>query len=399
MTEAVAATPDTPQGTSGPQVIVYTADQDAAGVIRQAVSDAAPDAVFKSAGLRQALTDMGNQPSPRLLIVDAAGVDDPVSRVHDLIDMCGPSTALLVIGDLNDIRLYRSMKETGVTDYFFKPLVMTLLANRCLAILTGKQDAVKRRTGRLVFVVGACGGCGATTIAIRTAMRLAQAPPRPVLMLDLNLRCGDSALQFDVTPSHALREALAQPERVDDLFLERGLIHATKRLDLMASLEPLDSETNFDETALMALLDKVTPRYRYIVIDLPAYRVPALTLSLHLPSTLLLVSDGRLVSAREVARWHKWLGANTAERTLVHILNMDGAPGSLDEADFTRAAGASPDVLIPYSRDVGANALLGLKAAPDCPVLDEGLEPVLGMLAGGVAAHKRSWLQRLLARL
>jgi pilus assembly protein CpaE len=381
------------------QAMIYTSDQDAAGVIRQALSDlGSADTLFKSEGLGAALTDMGNRPSPHLLIVDASGDDDPVSRVRDLINMCEPSTAVVVIGDVNDIRLYRSIREAGAAEYFFKPLVTAMVAHTCHAILTGKEEAIKKRTGRIVFVVGARGGCGATTIAVRTAMRLSEAPPRPVLMLDLDLRCGDSALQFDVTPSHALREALAQSDRVDDLFLERGLIHATKRLDLMASLEPLDAKTDFDETALMALLDKVTGRYRYVVVDVPAHRVPALNQSLHMPSTLLLISDGRLVSAREVARWRAWLGVNTVERTFIHLLNMNGAPGCLSPEDFARAAGAAPDVVIPYAREVGADALLGLKAKPECPTLDHGLEPVLSLIAGSAVQHKQTFLQRLLGR-
>jgi len=396
--DAVTSLQNTDNGAGSPAVMVYTPDGDAAGVIRQAINDLAPDTIYRTEGLATALVDMGNRPSPRLLIVDSSGEDDPPGRIRELINMCEPSTALVVIGDVNDIRLYRSIKDTGAADYFFKPLVTTMVAHTCRAILTGKADTVKKRTGRIVFVIGARGGCGATTIAIRTGLRLSESPPRPVLMLDLDLRCGDSALQFDVTPSHALREALAQSDRVDDLFLERGLIHATKRLDLMASLEPLDAVTDFDETALMALLDRVAGRYRYVIVEVPSYRVPSLTLSLHMPSALLLVSDGRLSSAREVARWRQWLGSNTAERTLIHVLNMSGAPGSLDPEDFNRAAGAAPDVIIPYAREVATNALLGIKAAPDCPTLDEGLEPVLAILAGGGGQHKRTFLQRMLGR-
>lgn len=395
MTDAGPSVADAVKRPSGVQVMVYTADKDAAGVIRQAVNELAPDMVFKSDGLSGALADMGALASPRLLIVDLSGQDDPADRVRDLINMCEPSTALVVIGDLNDIRLYRSIREAGAADYFFKPLVTSMVAHACRAILTGKDDVVTKRSGQIVFVVGTRGGCGATSIAIRTAMRLSDSPPRPVLLLDLDLRCGDSALQFDVMPSHALREALAQSDRVDDLFLERGLIHTSKRLDLMASLEPLDTPTDFEEAALIALLDKVTGRYRYVVIDVPPHRVPALTNALHSPSTLLLVSDGRLVSAREVARWRQWLGANTSERSLIHILNMSGGPGALALSDFAKAAGAKPDVVIPYSREVGAAELLGLKNAPDCPTLDQGIEPVLGLLAGDVVRHKKTIIERL----
>ncbi len=78
---------------------------------------------------------------------------------------------------------------------------------------------------------------------------------------------GDAALQFDVTPHHALREALEHPERIDELFLERGVIRVTERLDLLASEEPLDYVTNYNEDALLALLDRLLHSYRYVFVD------------------------------------------------------------------------------------------------------------------------------------
>lgn len=382
----------------GPRVAVYIRDEDSAGVIRQALSDlGAADIAFKPEGVSAALADLtARGSSPRLLIVDISGESDPATRVQELIRMCEPSTSVVVVGDQNDIRLYRNVREAGATEYFFKPLVTALVGRTCQEILTGAPGASHARVGRAVFVVGVRGGSGATTVGVRTAWKLSEQPPRPVLLIDLDTQSGDAALQLDATPNHALSEALAQADRVDDLFLERGLVHATKRLDLLASLEPLDTRSGFDESALISLLDKVSRRYRYVVVDVPASQAAALAQTLHMPSTLLLVSDGRLTSAREVGRWREWLGGNSAERTILHVLNMNGAPGSLALPEFTRAAGQAPDVVIPYSRDVAAGSLLGVKAKPDCPTLDRGLEPVIAMLSGEPATHKRSILDRVL---
>lgn len=380
-----------------PRVVAYIRDEDSAGVVRQALSDlGAADTVIKTGGVATALTDAGEHTSGRLLIVDVSGEDDPGARIRELANMIEPSMAILAVGDANDIRLYRNIREAGATEYFFKPLVTALVARTCQAILSGEAEAPQSRTGRVVFVVGVRGGVGATTLAVRTALKLSENPPRPVLAIDLDLQSGDAALALDSTPNHALTEALNQADRVDDLFLERGLIHTTKRLDLMASLEPLDASTAYDESALISLLDKVARRYRYVVVDVPANQASALNRTLHMPSTLLLVSDARLVSAREVARWREWLGGNTAERTILHVLNMSGAPGSLPLAEFTRAADQAPDVIIPYAKEVAAGSLLGIKAKPEIAVLDRGLEPVLAMLSGDASQHKKSLIERVL---
>lgn len=385
------------EAAKGPRVAAYMRDDDSAGVVRQALSDlGAADAVIKTGGLAQALADAGEHTAGRLLVVDVSGEEDPAARIRELANMIEPSVAILAVGDTNDIRLYRNIREAGAVEYFFKPLVTALVARTCQAILSGEAEAPQARTGRTVFVVGVRGGVGATTIAVRTALKLSENPPRPVLAIDLDLQAGDSALMLDATPNHALTEALNQADRVDDLFLERGLIHATKRLDLMASLEPLDASTTYDETALISLLDKVTRRYRYVVVDVPSNQAATLNRTLHMPSTLLLVSDARLVSAREVARWREWLGGNTAERTILHVLNMNGAPGSLPLAEFTRAADQAPDVIIPFAKDIAAGALLGVKAKPEIATLDRGLEPILAMLSGDASQHRKSLFERVL---
>ena len=61
------------------------------------------------------------------------------------------------------------------------------------------------------------------------------------------------------------------------------------------------------------LLQKLLPHYRYVLVDLPQELASALPTLLHMPSTLLLVSDGGIASVREVARWREQFGANTAE--------------------------------------------------------------------------------------
>lgn len=382
---------------SGPaRAMVYTADPDASGVLRQALNGlSTPEAQFRLGGVSEALKDFKERPSPTLLVVDTSGEADPVARVRELVNCCDPSTSILVLGEINDIRLYRNILQAGARDYFFKPLVTALVGRACRAIMTGEDEADSARTGRLVCVIGVRGGCGATSIATRIAWRLSEAP-RSVLLLDLDLQCGDSAMQFDVVPGHALSEALAQPERVDDLFLERGLIHITKRLDLLASLEPLSASARYDESAVLSLLERVLRRYRYVVTDIPALAATEMGRVLHMPGTLLLVSDGRLVSAREVARWREWLGENSAERTVLHVLNGQGAPGSLPPNDFVRVAGKAPDVVIPYAREVAANALLGLRKADQGQVMDRALDPIIAMLAGEAVRPARSLIRRIL---
>jgi len=102
-------------------------DREAEGVIRQCLSNLIPSAEFFTGTVDMAIPQLAQHASPLLLVVDVTGVADPVSQIRKLAEVCEPGTGVIVIGDLNDVRLYRDLKRVGVVEYFFKPLVSSLV--------------------------------------------------------------------------------------------------------------------------------------------------------------------------------------------------------------------------------------------------------------------------------
>lgn len=381
-----------------PAVMVFVRDHDTEGVIRQSLSDLGiMDALFMNGGTAIAASELGRRASPRLLVVDISGVDDAEKSIRELIEVCDSGTGIVAIGNRNDIVLYRNLRQLGVSEYFFTPLVRNLVTKAFNSVLTGDRNERSARTGKLVHVLGVRGGVGATTIAVRSAWHLAETRQRPVSIVDLDLYGGDAALQLNAVPNNALHEALEHPERLDDLFLERGIIHVSKRLDMLASLEPLDAPLGFQEDALLNVLEGMLLRYRYVFVDMPSTLAQAMMRVMHLPSILLLVSDARLASARDVARWREKIGPNTPERSTLHILNKNGADGSLPISEFARASGVEPDVVIPYVRDMSTSSNLAIQSAPDWPAFRRGLAPVLRQISGEPLETEPSFLSRIFA--
>lgn len=385
-------------GGDPPVALVFVADRDSEGVVRQSLNDIGltnEQTEFNSGDVRTAAAALAQRASPRLLIVDVSGIDEPVARLSDLAKVCEPSTGIVVLGDKNDIRLYRELKRLGVNEYYYKPLVRNPIVRTCNSILSGTSAQINSRTGRLVFVLGVRGGVGATTLAVSTAWEVAETHKRWVALLDLDVHGGDAALQLDSVPSHALVEALDRPERIDDLFLDRSMIHVTSRLDLLASLEPLGEDLPIKEDAVLSLLDKLLHRYRFVIVDLPAAVASKLTQVLHLPSLCVLVTTGGLAAARDLARWHEQIGPNTPDRTTLHILNQSGAPDSLPRAEFSRVTGVTPDLIVPYQREVEEASKLGIKGLQSCHGLRRALEPMVRQLTGEVQELQPSFLSRL----
>jgi pilus assembly protein CpaE len=384
--------------TEVPAALVFVADRDSEGVIRQCLAGIGVATNFVNGDIEAAITSLARADSPRLLIVDISDVPDPVSRVRALAEVCEPSTGVIVVGEVNDIRLYRSLRDAGVAEYFFKPLVTSMVTRVCNEVLTGISDQRGVRLGKLVILMSVRGGSGATTIGAVLAWQLAEALQRRTLLIDLDMHFGDLALQLDVRPNEALCEALQHPERIDDLFLERGVIEVTPRLGLLASLEACDDVSLIDEDAVLALLTMLLRRYRYVLLDLPAELAPRLPRMLHLPATCLLVSDGSLVAARDVARWRSKLGPDTLERATLHVLNKADPHTGLPPHEFGIAAGQAPNIIIPYDREVATAATLGLQHVHDRASLQHGIAPVLRLLTGEHVATHTSLLSRMFHR-
>jgi pilus assembly protein CpaE len=350
------------------------------------------DTNVRRGSIDTAIADLSHSASPRVLVVDVSGIADPMTAINRLADVCNPRTEVIVVGDRNDIVLYRDMKAAGVAEYFFKPLISSVLTRALNKLAQGSPEVRPSRTGKVILALGVRGGVGTTTIATQLAWHLAEERQRRVLLLDLDLQSGDAALQLDAAPNHALREALEHPDRIDDLFLERAITQVTERLSLFAALEPLAEEAAPSEDAVMQLLAALARRYRFVIVDLNV------AMALHVPkliqaaNTILLVSDGTLISARETVRWRERIGVNSPHRTTLHVLNKHGADGALPDEELDRALVNRPDVSIPYDRELARTAVLGTKAIQVGAGVRRSLAALTRELAGVEGALEKTSL-------
>src|SRR5262249_34013101 len=151
-----------------------------------------------------------------------SGIELPLSKVQMLADVCEPGTTVIAIGDHNDVALYRDLQESGISNYVVKPLTRELLV-KALTPRTNSGDMGRAtlKLGKMVAFIGARGGVGTTTVAGNLAWHLANRQSRRVALVDLDLQHGDANLLFNIYSTPGLRDALANPLRLDPLLLER----------------------------------------------------------------------------------------------------------------------------------------------------------------------------------
>jgi pilus assembly protein CpaE len=331
-------------------LMAFVADGETASTLEGCLSQLSfRDATIKSGGIAKAIQHLGAERSPENIIVDISGTDMPTSRVHDLAQVCEPGVTVIAIGDRNDIGLYRDLVQAGVSEYIVKPATPQLLAK---ALSPGpvvtEGIPISRKLGKMVAFVGARGGVGTTTLAINLAWYLADRQKRRVLLLDLDLQNGDCALALNVSPTPGLSDALANPLRIDSVFLERAMAAHSERLFVLSAEEPLRADVDFQAEAVETLIGVLRTQFHYIIVDVP--RLPGVPYrrSLDMADIRVVVADQTLRSVRDTVRLQAALGEGHGHGNLI-VVNRGGEGGryamTLDEM---AKVDLRPKIVIPF---------------------------------------------------
>jgi pilus assembly protein CpaE len=307
-------------------------------------------ATIKRGGIARAIKFLSLERSPEIIIVDISSVDMAASQVHELAELCEPGVTVVAIGDRNDVGLYRDLMLAGVAEYIVKPVTTQLLAK----VLSSTQRTVEgspisRKLGKVVAAVGARGGVGTTTLAINLAWYLANRQNRRVLLLDLDLQTGDCALALNLDPTPGLREALSNPARIDNVFLERSVAIHSDRLFVLSAEEPLRTNGEFTAEAVETLVGVLRRQFHYIIADVPRIPAPAFTRALDIADIRVIVADQTLRSVRDTIRLRDTLReSNAAHRDLL-VVNRSGEGGRLAMTlDEMAKVQLRPEVVIPF---------------------------------------------------
>ena len=113
-----------------------------------------------------------------------------------------------------------------------------------------------------------------------------------------------------------------------------------------------------------------------------------------MPSTLLLISDGSIAAIREVARWRDFVGPNTSEHRLLHVLNKANGVGALPEQEMLRVI-PPPDLSIRWDRRIDSAAALGTKTVQQCSTIRDGMRALSRQLSGAAAESDLSLWKRV----
>jgi len=271
-----------------------------------------------------------------LLVADLSGRASPLDDVRAVLTARRPDQPLLVVGNVNDMKLYRNIIECGASDYLLKPVSRDDLykaitrAIRCDA-------AAGARSARSIAVIGARGGVGCSTLAVSLAWLISEIYMQRTALFDLDLFFGMCALAFDLEPGRGLTDAIKRPDRIEPSLIESTMVSAGRRLWVLAAEAPLTLAQPAHQTVLLSLHEALTANFACTVIDLPRNTLlqhPDLAGAVQ---SVVLVAERTLAAARDTIRLLSLLKVNARDAEVTVVVadrGMTSGEGEISINDF-----------------------------------------------------------------
>lgn len=301
----------------------------------------------------------------KVLCVDCSYRDLLISDVEGLMEICPPDTEVIILGERNDVSIFRDLMKLNIADYLVKPVsadILTRSLNLALKLETNESLARKKRTGKVILFLGTIGGIGATTLATNTATILASEMAKKVVLIDADFQFGNVRTLLDLPVSHALHDALESPDRIDDLFLEQTMGSYGERLRVISAEEPLHEYVEIDQERLQnldQLMELITTKFHYIVVDLSRHHPLVWRYFNRYANTVFLVSGLNITSLRDTLRISGVLTEGKDVKSFPIILNRTHDKDIISVARFEELLGRKVDVDISYHPTASEAADLG----------------------------------------
>jgi pilus assembly protein CpaE len=323
-----------------------------AATMQAAVADRRMDkahARVQMGGPAAAVEAFRSAPTPNIIVLEA--VAEPatlVSHLESLSESCDAGTKVVVIGHVNDVQLYRDLIRRGVSEYLIAPLE-PLDVLRTLSELYVAPEA--RNLGRVIAVMGAKGGVGASTVAHNVSWAIARNLDASTVIVDLDIAFGTAGLNFNQDPPQGIAEAVFAPERLDSNLLDRLLSRCSDNLALLAAPAVLDRTIDLDEEALEQLLDLLRASVPCIILDVPHQWGAWVKRTVLSADEIVIVAEPELASLRNAKNLIDLSRATRPNDAVARlVLNRVGVPKrpEINAGEFSKALGIDVLSTIPF---------------------------------------------------
>lgn len=312
-----------------------------------------PENIFKG-GISDATHYLKDHPSPDLLLVELPSQEAAPALLEGLSEVCDPNTKVITTGTVNEYSFYCWLMDIGITQYLLSPLTGHALEGAFHKLQGTAAADADAHTSKLIAVLGARGGVGATSVAINLAGILAEQTHKKVALVDLDPQEGTVSLALDMQPSVGVRDVLEKPDRIDSLFLERSMSKIGKYLSVLSAEERLGELLSINEQAAGPLIHELKSKFDYVVLDVPRHMNHFTRACLQSADMTLLVSELNLLCLRDTLRMQDAMKELWKVKPPAILANRVGlaAKHEVPVLDFEKGINTKITAQVPFAADI-----------------------------------------------
>lgn len=351
-------------------------------------------------GLNVAINRYAEAPAPDVILVEQqCKAEDVVGLVDQLADLCPPTTRLILLGDCNDVELFRTLVRSGVSDYLVRPVTSVVLLDTLLGVV--EEEALGESLGKVIAFLGVRGGTGASTLSHNVADSLHTVFGATTVLVDTDIGFGTAAMQFDIEPPFDLSDSVKEKDSLTPAVLEKHIFWRDTRFGVLAAPVSVEKLSPPGVGGMRHILDQARRLAKFVIVDMPTGISPWSSEVFEIADEVCLVGGNDLPSlrnARTCVQILKKARPNDGPvRFIVNRLPAKGGP--VPASEFKRILGVDVEFEISET-DIARRAELSggvfRTEDPKSPAVAQinRLSAALGGFDAPPSAQSRSLLSR-----
>ncbi len=233
------------------------------------------------------------------------------------------------------------------------------------------NKTVSERDG-IVAIVGPIGGVGKSTIAVNTAVALAQEHPNEVVLVDLDLVAGEIAELLHIEATTDISHLAVKDWVVNSTNLKLSLASHASGLLVLPAPSDLGQAEKVDEDVLGPIFEQLRNSFRYVIIDTGPGSTDATLAAIQTASDVIFVTCPEVSGVRVLDKHMKALHTvGLVSRKQHLILNKANPKSGLTQEDIESIVGLEVSIVLPEEPKVitsGNQAIPYLEMQPKSPL-------------------------------
>jgi len=330
----------------GSNLVLASSDRELLRSVARACTEAGLGTPALCSDLAALGRNMQEDPSCLVLVDLATEPLLELSRLAPLV-MRHPQVGIVLLCPALESELLLEAMQLGVRNCVHKATLARDLPPALLRLREAGRPAGEGG-GRVLTVVPARGGSGATTVSINLAEELHQSSGKPVLLVDGDVHYGSVSTYLGLKARYGLADVLAAGSAIDGALLSTTAAAHAEGLHVLVSPVSIDFEAPaaLDLSNLPRMIEAARGLYPWTVVDLPRAALRVTAACARQSAATLIVFQLAVHDVRAARSLRNALESNGVDpSTILMVANRFRRRGEMVGLEDVRQALAGADLI------------------------------------------------------